>query len=118
MPQQRTVVSEEHGWQKCTRERRVTVRYACDRSGSCAVFPSYETFRARVQDISTRGIGMIMTREFKPDTLLIVELARRDGSSRLGVASRVTHSLKLGAFWSIGCEFDTPLNQEVLQTLV
>jgi hypothetical protein len=118
MPQKSRVVPEEQGWQKCRRERRATVRYPCDRTGSCAVFPSYETFRARVQDISARGIGMIMAREFKPDTLLIVELAKRDGSSRLGVASRVTHSLKLGAFWSIGCEFDTPLNEEVLQALV
>jgi hypothetical protein len=100
------------------RERRAVVRYACKQTTACALFPSYERFRARVENVSIRGIGLIMTREFKPDTLLIIELARRDGTC-VAISSRVTQSLKAGgACWKIGCEFDSPLSQELLKTLV
>jgi hypothetical protein len=100
-------------------ERRAVVRHPCTQTITCSVFPSYERFGAQVQDISAHGIGMVMTRAFKPDTLLIIEMARSDRPSGIAIPSRVTQCTRLGkAYWSIGCEFDRPLNHELLNAIL
>jgi hypothetical protein len=119
MSEQTISLPEENVRLNRKRERRAVVRYASKQTTACSLFPSYERFRARVENISIRGIGLTMSREFKPDSLLIIELGQRDGSTCVAIPSRVTQSLKAGGeCWTIGCEFDSPLSQELLKTLV
>ena len=97
----------------------MVVRYACTQMTGCSVFPVYERCEARVRNISISGVGMVMSRAFNPDTLLIVELERRDRTARIAMPARVTHSLQIGPdCWNIGCEFDQPLTNDALKALV
>jgi hypothetical protein len=119
MPEQTISLPVELVRRQPKQERRAVVRHPCTQTSACSLFPSYERFEAQVQDISASGIGMVMTREFKPDTLLIIEMARSQGTTCIAIPSRVTQCMKLGkAYWSVGCEFDRPLNAELLRSIL
>jgi hypothetical protein len=101
------------------RDRRALVRYASTQTSDCSVFPSCDRFPARIRNVSAGGIGLIVTRELKTDTLLLLELVRHDGTIASPVTARVTNLMRLGAScWSVGCEFDKPLGREILHDLI
>jgi len=119
MPEQMLSVPDELTHRNDRKERRAFVRYPCKQTTTCSLFPSYECFVAQIQDLSTRGIGMVLARAFRPDSLLIIELTHGDPTSCLAVPSRVTQCTKLGgAHWSICCEFDRPLSSRTLRAIL
>ena len=105
-----------------TIDRRVHARYTC----------ALETFfqpgkgqldrfwrRARVQDLSATGIGLLLNIQFQVGTLLTVELVNQDQSYSQELQARVIRVQKLApGVWKTGCAFDRTLCAEELQALL
>jgi hypothetical protein len=69
----------------------------------------------RVVNISRGGIGIVLTRRFEPNTLLVMELeSPLDHLSRT-VLARVIHSTGLEVGWLLGCAFISELDDEDLE---
>jgi serine/threonine protein kinase len=96
-------------------ERRATVRYALEQDGSCRCVGGERRYRwrARVQDISAGGMGLVVPRRFEPGTTLTVEVpgAEQKVSRRFFVV-RVVRAQRLERRrWLIGCRFLRVLSQ-------
>jgi len=99
-------------------ERRAAIRYASEEDASCALGHQAPRAWGRVRDISTLGVGLLVDREINPGTRLIVEMAQKKPSLALRVLARVVHCRQQSeTTWTIGCQFDTPLRDEDVQSL-
>ncbi|MFO0966420.1 MAG: PilZ domain-containing protein [Gemmataceae bacterium] len=102
-----------------TLSRRAHVRYRCDRQPSRRVFlvESYRTFFAEVHDLSTSGVGLLQDRPLTLGALLFVDLLGLDVP--VEHLARVVHATPgENGRYLIGCEFDHPLAQEELTTVL
>lgn len=98
-------------------ERRVSLRFPCIRVSPCLVQAAYDRLWVRVQDISARGMALIVNRPFRPETSLVIQLTRADYP--LALPARVVHCTPHDHLnWKIGCEFDTPLVAEELNAFL
>src|SRR5947209_15861989 len=79
-------------------ERRVVVRYPCYLGTSCHALPgdAATEWPARVRDISTSGIGLLVRRPFEPGTLLGVDLVSEDESLTYTLLTEVMHTRAQG----------------------
>ena len=103
------------------RDRRNATRFPCNLESSCLPIggEADKPWKARIKDISARGIGLLMSRRFVPGTVLLLELQgepRPLGPSRLLVrVMRVRE--QSGRQWLVGCQLAYKLCPSELQGL-
>jgi len=99
-------------------ERRASVRVACDLDTTCQPLsgPRASSWAARVVDISTGGLALVLDRRFEPGAMLSVRLASSDDESTRTLFLRVVHvSQHVDGAWQLGCAFASELAEEELQ---
>ncbi|MCI0460560.1 MAG: protein kinase [Gemmataceae bacterium] len=106
------------------RERRAAVRYPSQLATSCGMETSFhpstggaqESWPAVVQDVSTTGVGLVVSRRFEPGAILTIELQ--------GAGDRFANVLKVCVMrvqpqsfghWLLGCTFLESVRSEELQ---
>jgi hypothetical protein len=99
-------------------ERRAAVRIASSQKASCALGRESPRAWGKVRDISVLGIGLLMDREIKPGTRVIIEISNQSGMAPTRLLARVVRCQReSGESWVVGCQFDTSLQEEDLQEL-
>jgi len=103
-------------------ERRVRVRHPTDRESLCQPGEGrldHAWWLARVVDISTTGIGVILRQKFPEGTLLTVELQNSAGDVSRTLQTRVIHTTPHPeGGWVSGCVFVNPLTEADLKTFL
>lgn len=103
-------------------DRRVSTRYPCGRK--CVCWPigqgSYCGFwAAKVRDISTAGICLLINRSFEPGTVLVVEMDETaDDDSRLLLARIARRAERKRGGYVLGCSLTMELSDHDLMTLL
>src|SRR6266849_6517258 len=99
-------------------ERRVRIRYPTDRESLCQRGEGrldLAWWSARILDISTTGIGVILRQKFPSGTMLTVELQNSAGDVSRTLQTHVVHTTPHPeGGWVLGCAFDNPLTEEDL----
>lgn len=101
-------------------ERRATVRYAVNADTSCAPLAARSEgpgWAARVRDISRNGLGLVLDRRFEPGTVITVDLAFGEDSSRMLLACVVHSVASPEGSWIVGCKLVSPLTGDELARL-
>jgi hypothetical protein len=102
-------------------ERRAAPRLASDRVAACwpaTVAGAFGTL-ARVKDVSTAGIGLVLDRRFEPGTLLAVQVEAACGGGPGNLLARVRRVMpQEGGQWLLGCAFVSPLGAEELHAFL
>ena len=99
--------------------RRATVRYQCAPAtpGRVIVAGDHEFQRAWVLDISTKGVGLLMSRSFDPGVLVTIHL--KGIKKTFELSARVVHSTpQSSGDWVVGCALFTPLCQDDLDDVL
>ena len=74
---------------------------------------------ARVRDLSTGSIGLLLTRRFEPGTLLVIELEKKAKSLSHTLVGRVVHATAHNSgSWMVGCTLANRIADEDLQDLL
>jgi serine/threonine protein kinase len=103
------------------RERRASVRYSSGLEASCQPTSRLKErcWSARIQDISSSGVCLILRRRFEPGTVLTAEL---HGSTESITKTLLIHVMRVHEQsprkWSVGCAFDRELNDFELKALL
>jgi PilZ domain len=100
-------------------ERRAVVRYLCDKEASYYALPQCQRHWARVRNISTGGVGLLLDAPIEPGTDLVVEMKTMDPATSLTLPARVVHAtMQEEGSWIVGCKFFTrPAEEELLALL-
>ncbi|HEX5271162.1 MAG TPA: PilZ domain-containing protein [Gemmataceae bacterium] len=101
------------------RERRATVRYPSSLLGSCRTLHARENdlWTARVRDISTVGIGIVLRRRFEPGTVLAVEPLGPHEQTPSCLMVQVVHATaQPGGHWLLGCRFIGEISDDDVQS--
>jgi len=112
--------------QMATTERRASVRYSCDPESfsddnACRPITATQkdSWSATVRDLSTGGIGLVVSRRFELGTLLIVDLEDAEHTTRSSLLVRVVHIAQdERAAWVLGCAFTHKLSESELLSLM
>jgi hypothetical protein len=103
----------------CGAERRRAPRFQCLRVISCVLRQTDQRLWGRVRDISTGGMGLVTGSKVEPGTHLVLELKSAAFLPTLALPARVAHATpRASGSWLIGCQFDQPLSQEQVQSLL
>jgi hypothetical protein len=87
-------------------ERRAVVRYLCDQEISYYTPSARLRHWARVRNISTGGVGLLLNAPIEPGTALAIEMKTMDPATSLTLPARVVHATKQeGGSWIMGCKF-------------
>ncbi len=116
-----TALPHRNGKPASGRDRRAAVRYHSKRAISCAPVPEAdeERWSARVQDVSSTGIGLVVDSYIEPETYLEVQIQDEDSDRPAGFVVRVVHAQEKGAGeWLLGCVFARALGDEEILALV
>jgi hypothetical protein len=96
-------------------ERRAAIRYQTDQEASCAIGFQHQSIWGRVNDISVRGVALLLDRAVQPGTPLAVDILSKIHPLPLRVRAHVIHCQKHSSTtWIIGCAFDRPLFEDDL----
>ncbi len=103
-------------------ERRVSVRYSTSLTTLCQkVSANTNDFwlLAKVQDLSTTGIRLLLGSPFKNGAMVDVEPIKPDSGFTRVLNARVVYCRQepTGG-WTIGCEFPNPLTVDELNSLL
>jgi hypothetical protein len=121
MPQAAILFQADAAKTSTQSERRAWARHPTKVEGCCGRISDGMEPRlpARIQDVSSGGIALLVRRPFHPGTVLVLRL---DGgkSNWSGVLfARVVHSRPQGpGEWVIGCAFASPLDEEELRAFL
>jgi hypothetical protein len=102
-------------------ERRAAVRHACRLDTSCRSVAGIHDVRwpARLRDVSTTGLCLLVSRRFEPGTLLEIDVQNAAGDAPSTLVARVVRvNRQAGGDWAVGCAFATPLSEAELAALV
>ncbi len=103
-------------------ERRVRVRHVTDRDSMCQRGEGrldQAWWMARIVDISTTGIGVILRQRFPSGTLLTIEMQNSAGDLSRTLQTKVVHTTPHPeGGWVSGCTFVNPLTEEDLKVLL
>ena len=89
-------------------EKRLAVRYPCEREVLCRSRDStMKLIRGRVRNLSTGGIGIVVPQHVKRDAALIVSVAGQAGEGVVHeLPVRVVHARPMPICgWFLGCKF-------------
>jgi PilZ domain len=101
-------------------ERRVCVRRTSMAEAASRPIGAQDTlsWAAQVRDLSSGGIGLVISHPFRPGTYVAIDLQRGTALAR-SLLARVVHANEQpGGTWSIGCEFVKPLTQSDVDLLI
>jgi hypothetical protein len=73
---------------------------------------------ARVRDLSSGSIGLVLTRRFEPGTLLVIELEKKAANLSHTLVGRVVHATAQANGWMIGCTLANKIAEDDLQALL
>jgi len=73
---------------------------------------------ARVRDLSSGSIGLVLTRRFEPGTLLVIELEKKTANLSHTLVGRVVHATAQTNGWMIGCTLANKIAEDDLQALL
>ena len=95
------------------RERRTSERHPCGLETSCLRATETENaWDARVVDISSTGVGLLLRRRFEPGTLLSFRLEGRSEGQSYHAIARVIHAKsQVEGGWLLGCALLDPLDE-------
>jgi len=98
-------------------EKRTEPRYGCRRLVRVrrAMPPGAPSRLAIVQNVSTHGIGLLLTEPVPPETVLEIEI---HGQSIVRRFVRVVHSAKQADGWLVGCSLNSSLSDGELERLL
>jgi hypothetical protein len=97
-------------------ERRASIRFYSRQAISAVVNKSWT---AKVRDVSTAGIGLILSQPIGVNLIGEVELSNEDQSLTYTLPIRVVHVTdQRNGTWLIGCVFGRPLREEELNALL
>jgi hypothetical protein len=101
-------------------ERRSAVRYPSQAATPCLPVPEGEALCcARVVDISTTGVGLLVDSYVEPETLLAVELQGEDPGASYTLVVEVRRATKQGeGEWLLGCSFARELTEAEMRALL
>jgi PilZ domain len=100
-------------------ERRAVVRYLCDHEASYYELPKCQRRWARVRNISTAGIGLVLCAPIDPGTDLVIEMKTMDPDTSLILPARVVHAtMQEEGSWIVGCKLLSKLAEEDLLALL
>jgi hypothetical protein len=120
MRQQEKQLESQQPEQKGT-ERRAAVRYSSDLEGTCEVVQSEKDYPwfGDIQDISTTGMQLLISRRFERGSLLTVEVQTKDQKTVRKLLVRVARvKAKDYGQWLLGCAFVTKLRDPELKELI
>jgi hypothetical protein len=117
-----SVAVAELGREPAEGELRVTERILCDVPASCQPPSDWkrggQKWMARVRDISTAGLCVVVSRRFERGAGLAIEIPGSNPASPSILLARVMHvRAEPGGAWALGCSFISPLSDEELETL-
>jgi hypothetical protein len=96
-------------------ERRELERLACRHSPFVRVLarPSFQMYRAFLQDISPQGLGLVLDRSFEVGTLLAIQLRTVHAGVSGILTARVIHATpQADGSWLLGCSLNCRLTDE------
>jgi hypothetical protein len=96
-------------------ERRAVERYPCRRSPFVRVLarPSFQMYRAFLQDVSPEGLGLVLDRSFDVGTLLAIQLRTLHAGVSGILTARVIHATpQPDGSWLLGCRLNRRLTEE------
>ena len=101
-------------------ERRVSVRYRCERPATSRAFisNSYRTLKAHIVDLSCEGIGLVLPEALEVGTRLTLEL---EGTGLIEVellAEVVYNRQQADGTWRCGCTLVWKLSPDDLRLLL
>jgi hypothetical protein len=101
-------------------ERRSAPRYSTDLRASCRpLLDQKSRWQGEVEDISLRGLRLVLDRRFEPGVLLNIEVHDNNGEAIHGWLVQVRWVRELVARkWAIGCAFNRDLSAEDLRLLL
>jgi hypothetical protein len=102
-------------------EKRIAVRYPCDRNVRCSVKGRAGSLRGRCRNVSRGGIGLVAAFKVEAGTALIVELHSRSSSkaSCTTIPVRVVHVRPMPIRgWFLGCSFAEDLTDAEIRALI
>jgi hypothetical protein len=102
-------------------DRRAHVRYAPAPDTTCQLTAggNNSIWWASVMDISTGGVGLIVSRRFEPGTLLAIGVENKNREFSHMLVARVIHVRKESASrYILGAKFISPLGDDELQVLL
>jgi hypothetical protein len=101
--------------------RRAFVRYQCGPAtpGRLSLVDGEEWQRAWVLDLSLGGVGLLLQRPLENGLTLILHLRSDSRQQTYPLRARVVHaSRQPDGDWVVGCEFEEPLTDDVLDALL
>jgi hypothetical protein len=116
-----TLPSREPSGSAITVDRRAHVRYAPAPETTCQLTAggNNSVWWANVLDISTGGIGLVVSRRFEPGTLLAIGVENKSREFSHMLVARVIHVRKEAASrYVIGAKFISDLGDDELQVLL
>jgi serine/threonine protein kinase len=103
-------------------ERRVSVRFSSKQDSSCAPLGGERACRwpAKIQDISSTGLSLLLGRRFEPGTLLLLQPeGGEDPSLPQTLLVRVRNARSQPRRkWLLGCTFARRLSEEEVRLMV
>jgi len=102
-------------------ERRTAARFPVNVDTSCGfVLPVVDDYGpARIQNLSTDGIALVVSREIAAGAILVVDLTNKLQNFSKTALVEVVHSTKqLGGAYIIGGSFLAPLTYDELRRFV
>ena len=86
---------------------------------SCLIPPLGELQWAKARGLSASGLQLVMSRELKPETDLLVQIRSQKGPAVHALAARVVGSrLHYSGNWIVDCAFPKQLGDEELRDLI
>jgi hypothetical protein len=101
--------------------RRTEPRYQCGpaTAGRLDAPAEGKPVRAWLLNLSTRGAGLLLEHPLGPAVNLVIHLKTGDQDRQYRLPARVIHVTNLvNGDWLVGCEFESPLSQDDLETLL
>ena len=101
-------------------ERRAAVRYPSVCATACHPVPEGDALcTARVVDISTNGVGLLVDRYVEAETLLAVELQCEETAATYTLLVEVRRATQRApGEWLLGCSFARDLSEAELRALL
>jgi hypothetical protein len=98
-------------------EKRTAPRHSCRRLVRVrrAMAPGAPSRLAILENVSTQGIGLLLTEPVPPETVLEIEM---HGQSIVKRFARVVHSTKQADGWLVGCALNNSLSNGELERLL
>jgi hypothetical protein len=101
-------------------ERRCEARFPCTRSTICRelTVPALDVWwPAKICDVSTAGISLVVARQTIPGVRLAINLVEADVRVHRRPLGRVMHCRQIEKNWFLGCKFIGPLTPQEVDRL-